>query len=458
MSGQDLLPCDYPVFKRFGFSKNKEPTSDPFVVFVLGNPDAPGGVELGKTPTISKNLNPDWNSPGPHISIDLTPEQAALPALILRIYDEDDFSDPDVMGQVAIPLNQLTPFGSLEWHEIKANPIKPFSSKSGKPKYQGRLQVWAKFEGGGAAPARTPAAIPDSPLEMTGGNALNSAELTALSNILSIAGQLSADNIRIAAPKVAVVGGQSTGKSTIFNVILKGIGSSARFPTGDGTCTKVPTILKLQKGNQNIVTVSAPNFSNPLSPGASSDEVVAAIKAAQHSILVEAFPGFQETDIKFSPTPVTLTAVSPNIPTEIVMVDLPGLVAGPQAEDVKAMVRGQIVAKNTLIVAAAKSDNDDGVDEGLALAQATNPQEIDPRGERTMRLYTFWKQARQVRQNQIQNAISNAPPQTKAHVLDLKFQWGARARHPTGNSFRLPGHQPARCAAGERVGSACAQY
>jgi len=85
------------------------------------------------------------------------------------------------------------------------------------------------------------------------------------------------------------------------------------------------------------------------------------------------------------------------------------------------MVRGQIVSKNTLIVSAGKSDNDDHIDEGLALARETSPQEIDPQGQRTMRLYTFWKQAREVRKNQIRSDIASAPAQSKAHVLDLKL-------------------------------------
>ena len=36
------------------------------------------------------------------------------------------------------------------------------------------------------------------------------------------------------------------------------VGSVARFPMGDGTCTKVPTILQLKKGTGHTVEVGPP--------------------------------------------------------------------------------------------------------------------------------------------------------------------------------------------------------
>ena len=93
-----------------------------------------------------------------------------------------------------------------------------------------------------------------------------------------------------------------------------------------------------------------------------------------------------------------ITACTPNIPTEIVLVDLPGLLASgnKKAGSVMDMIKEQITASNTCIVAAGKTDNDSDVDEGLALAQ-----EIDPQGKRTLRLYTFWKKAADVRKDEV---------------------------------------------------------
>jgi hypothetical protein len=89
----------------------------------------------------------------------------------------------------------------------------------------------------------------------------------------------------------------------------------------------------------------------------------------------------------------------------------------PSSSHYTSVCVDQIVPKNTLIVAAGKSDNDDNVDEGLYLAREA---EIDPNGSRTLRAYTFWKQAREVRQNQIKDAIAKGSVDNKPHVLDLK--------------------------------------
>jgi hypothetical protein len=199
---------------------------------------------------------------------------------------------------------------------VETNPEKPFSRR-GRKRASGQLKVMAKLLG-------IPEPAVPVPAPGLTGQSLDSSELRALAKILGIAGELSSEGISINAPKVAVVGGQSAGKSTIFNVILQEVGSVARFPMGDGTCTKVPTILQLKKGTGYSVEVGPPGGIKTLPPTASSHDVQRAISAAQTEILRAKFPGYKETDIRFSPTPVTLTACTPNIPTEIVLVDLPG--------------------------------------------------------------------------------------------------------------------------------------
>jgi hypothetical protein len=146
---------------------------------------------------------------------------------------------------------------------------------------------------------------------------------------------------------------------------------------------------------------------------------VQAISNAQTEILKAKFPNYTPSDIQFSPTPVTVVASTPNIPTEIVLVDLPGMLASmdPKAAAVKEMVLEQIISKSTLIVAAGKSDNDDNIDEGLYLAR---DQSVDPQGTRTLRAYTFWKQARDVRTDAIKSEMTTKSGNQRPHVLDLK--------------------------------------
>ena len=148
---------------------------------------------------------------------------------------------------------------------METNPEKPFSRR-GRKRASGQLKVMAKLLG-------IPEPAVPVPAPGLTGQSLDSSELRALAKILGIAGELSSEGISINAPKVAVVGGQSAGKSTIFNVILQEVGSVARFPMGDGTCTKVPTILQLKKGTGYSVEVGPPGGIKTLPPTASSHDV-----------------------------------------------------------------------------------------------------------------------------------------------------------------------------------------
>jgi len=160
-----------------------------------------------------------------------------------------------------------------------------------------------------------------------GGQSLKSEELDALAKILKIAGRLSRYGVTIDPPKIAVVGGQSAGKSTLFNVILREVGSYARFPSGRGTCTKVPTILTLAKSGYPYVKVDGNEIKmDGLSDMDKSERVIQAILNAQRRILEGQFPGYTDDKVVFSATPVNVVAGAPRVSTEIVIVDLPGLV------------------------------------------------------------------------------------------------------------------------------------
>jgi len=95
----------------------------------------------------------------------------------------------------------------------------------------------------------------------------------------------------------------------------------------------------------------------------------------------------------------------------------------PSAEQVKDLIFQQCSHRATLIVAAGKSDNDDGVDLGLRFVQSPD---MDPTGVRTMRVHTFWKTARPVRKLKISKQIEadrqeeQGGGKTAGHVLPLK--------------------------------------
>ena len=254
--------------------------------------------------------------------------------------------------------------------------------------------------------------------------ALKSQELDIFAAITAKASELLGYGLKLYTPKIAVVGGQGAGKSSIFNVLLEQVGSIARFPARNGTCTKVPIVLTLKRlkpGMLASVTIAGGGMSSTLTTTASSSEVLAAIDAAQTRILKAEHSDYSEDNtspfsIRFSQTPVTITAVAPRVATESLLVDLPGLVAGAQGAVVEAIVRAHIEQPNTLIIAAGKSDNDKQVDAGLALAE-----EVDPTGARTLRMHTFYRYARAELQAAIREAIASpADPTHRAHILDLE--------------------------------------
>mmetsp|Transcript_35170 Transcript_35170/g.68943 ORF Transcript_35170/g.68943 Transcript_35170/m.68943 type:complete len:955 (-) Transcript_35170:549-3413(-) len=368
-------------------------------------------------------------------------------SLVLRIYETSLGGGAAQMGQVAIKLLDMSERGNEEEYEVVENP-EMRRGTSGRPRMGGFMRVKTKLVGvprynnnnvGTLMPTRKPAAggapaqVVQSSKQM--GRVLKTMEFEALRKITSIAEELSSKGFTIHPPKVAVVGPQSSGKSTLFNVILRGVGSKARFPEGVGTCTKVPTILQLRRKNQHEVQVGT-NLDLKTLIDPTEQSVTDAIKMTQTSILRSAFKDYREEgdegyqkydEVKFCSNAVTVIASSPDIYSEIVIVDLPGLISmGPGQQDISDMIRGQISSDNTLIVSVGKGDNDDQNDQGLGLLET-----IDPDKKRTMRVYTFWGNTTEARQEEIKTQIRReGDAEKKAHVVHLERDKVTKELHP----------------------------
>lgn len=400
-------------------------SSDPFVDIYVNTPNFRTATSLDRTRTVKKDLNPEFDYAS-KFKIDKRQYDDGM-HLVLRIFDDHvnllGMRTLNPMGQVSIPLQDIADYEKTDSYAVVASghpEVTPVRG-NGEKRFKGHLRISLRLSG---LPRKPPVVIsyraPPPALESVtaissirhDGQALESSELAALAKILDIAGQLTDLGVRIDAPQVAVIGGQSAGKSTLFNVVLKEVGSYARFPTGSGTCTKCPTMLQLVRSAESYVEVD-----NEIVRPATTAAVMDAIRAAQTRVLKRTFPNYKETDVVFSSTPVRVKASSPKIATEIVIVDLPGMVASTLegSDTVKNMIKQTIESENTLIVAAAKSDNDDANDEGIGMAKR-----VDPSGSRTLRAYTFWP-PRDVRKDEILAAISGArDSRFRPHVIELK--------------------------------------
>jgi len=79
--------------------------SDPFVVIEIGNRHM-------RTPTIKKNLNPEWDC------VLETPVKDVFECAYVHVYDEDDNGKYEHMGSLCIPLLSA-PYGIPLWYQLK---------------------------------------------------------------------------------------------------------------------------------------------------------------------------------------------------------------------------------------------------------------------------------------------------------------------------------------------------
>ncbi|KAL8919533.1 MAG: hypothetical protein Q9208_006725 [Pyrenodesmia sp. 3 TL-2023] len=199
-------------------------------------------------------------------------------------------------------------------------------------------------------------------------------------------------------PQIAVVGSQSSGKSSV----LENIVGRDFLPRGTGIVTRRPLILQL-------INRSSPNSQQNQVNGVNGD-----VKTADKENNAEEWGEFlhipgqkfhdfnkireeivKETESKtgrnagISPAPINLRIYSPNVLT-LTLVDLPGLTkvpVGDQPRDIerqiKDMVLKQIQKPNAIILAVTAANTDLANSDGLKLAR-----EVDPEGQRTIGVLT----------------------------------------------------------------------
>ncbi|XP_030291488.1 dynamin-1a isoform X12 [Sparus aurata] len=180
-------------------------------------------------------------------------------------------------------------------------------------------------------------------------------------------------NATLDLPQIAVVGGQSAGKSSVLeNFVGKDF-----LPRGSGIVTRRPLVLQLM----NSPTEYAEFLHCKGKKFIDFDEVRQEIEAETDRIT--------GANKGISPVPINLRVYSPHV-LNLTLVDLPGMTkvpVGDQPADIEAQIREmlmQFVTKeNCLMLAVSPANSDLANSDALKIAK-----EVDPQGMRTIGVIT----------------------------------------------------------------------
>ncbi|KAL2893236.1 Dynamin-related protein 5A [Bienertia sinuspersici] len=176
-------------------------------------------------------------------------------------------------------------------------------------------------------------------------------------------------------PSIAVVGGQSSGKSSVLESIV----GKDFLPRGSGIVTRRPLVLQLHRVEENREWAEFMHL-----PRKRITDFAAVRKEIQ-----------DETDREtgrtkgISSVPIHLSIYSPNV-VNLTLIDLPGLtkvaVDGQQdsvVQDIETMVRSYIEKPNCIILAISPANQDLATSDAIKISR-----EVDPKGERTFGVLT----------------------------------------------------------------------
>uniref|UniRef100_A0A673IL64 dynamin GTPase n=1 Tax=Sinocyclocheilus rhinocerous TaxID=307959 RepID=A0A673IL64_9TELE len=198
-------------------------------------------------------------------------------------------------------------------------------------------------------------------------------DLIPLVNRLQDAFSAIGQNANLDLPQIAVVGGQSAGKSSVLeNFVGKDF-----LPRGSGIVTRRPLVLQLI----NCPTEYAEFLHCKGKKFTDFDEVRQEIEAETDRITGQ--------NKGISPVPINLRVYSSHV-LNLTLVDLPGMTkvpVGDQPHDIESQIRDmlmQFVTKvNCLLLAVSPANSDLANSDALKIAK-----EVDPQGLRTIGVIT----------------------------------------------------------------------
>ncbi|CAN9500635.1 unnamed protein product [Ophioblennius macclurei] len=174
-------------------------------------------------------------------------------------------------------------------------------------------------------------------------------------------------------PQIAVVGGQSAGKSSV----LENFVGRDFLPRGSGIVTRRPLILQLINARSEygeFLHREGKRFTD-------FDEICKEIEAETNRLT--------GSNKAISPVPIRLRIYSPHV-LDLTLVDLPGITkvpVGDQPADIEYQIRDMIMQyickENCLILAVTPANMDLANSDALKLAK-----DVDPQGQRTIGVIT----------------------------------------------------------------------
>ncbi|CAG2169290.1 unnamed protein product, partial [Oppiella nova] len=187
---------------------------------------------------------------------------------------------------------------------------------------------------------------------------------------------LGIENSIIDLPQIAVIGGQSSGKSSVLESIV----GKDFLPRGSGIVTRRPLVLQLI--NDSDIDRSFGEFLH--SPGKRFYD----FNDIRDEITAETDREVPESK-GISAKPINLKIYSPDV-LDLTLVDLPGMTrvaVGNQPKDIEKLIENMILEyiskDNCLILAVTAANQDLATSDALKLAK-----EVDPSGERTIGVLT----------------------------------------------------------------------
>ncbi|XP_057960709.1 phragmoplastin DRP1C [Malania oleifera] len=179
-----------------------------------------------------------------------------------------------------------------------------------------------------------------------------------------------------ALPSVAVVGGQSSGKSSVLESVV----GRDFLPRGSGIVTRRPLVLQLHKTDKGQSEYA--EFLH--APRKKFADFASVRKEIQDE--TDRITGKTK---HISNIPIHLSIYSPNV-VNLTLIDLPGLtkvaVEGQPdtiVEDIENMVRSYVEKPNCIILAISPANQDIATSDAIKLAR-----EVDPSGDRTFGVLT----------------------------------------------------------------------